>query len=207
MEENSPKPQSEGSKKPFKKMFVGTYNLGVFGSAHIGKIEIIERLISSRFFEEYDPTIEDSFRKQVVIDQFTCLLEIFDANENEYPTVQEILDLSDGFLFVYSITNRASLDELRNVHGPQVQKAASKNYIVVGNDCEREESRQVGVLEGLQYAASINALFVETSAKKGINVERAFYDLVRLIWRTSGTKQQIPTASQAKPVNKKCYIC
>lgn len=37
------------------------------------------------FVEEYDPTIEDSYRKQVVIDGETCLLDILDtAGQEEY---------------------------------------------------------------------------------------------------------------------------
>ena len=37
------------------------------------------------FVDEYDPTIEDSYRKQVVIDGETCLLDILDtAGQEEY---------------------------------------------------------------------------------------------------------------------------
>ena len=39
--------------------------------------------------DEYDPTIEDSYRKQVVIDGETCLLDILDtAGQEEYRCVQ-----------------------------------------------------------------------------------------------------------------------
>jgi GTPase KRas protein len=33
--------------------------------------------------DEYDPTIEDSYRKQVVIDGETCLLDILDTAGQE----------------------------------------------------------------------------------------------------------------------------
>ena len=40
------------------------------------------------FVDEYDPTIEDSYRKQVVIDGETCLLDILDtAGQEEYRLV------------------------------------------------------------------------------------------------------------------------
>ena len=40
------------------------------------------------FVDEYDPTIEDSYRKQVVIDGETCLLDILDtAGQEEYRSV------------------------------------------------------------------------------------------------------------------------
>jgi GTPase KRas protein len=42
-------------------------------------------LSSLSFVDEYDPTIEDSYRKQVVIDGETCLLDILDtAGQEEY---------------------------------------------------------------------------------------------------------------------------
>lgn len=38
--------------------------------------------------DEYDPTIEDSYRKQVVIDGETCLLDILDtAGQEEYRSI------------------------------------------------------------------------------------------------------------------------
>ena len=42
-------------------------------------------MFSRSFVDEYDPTIEDSYRKQVVIDGETCLLDILDtAGQEEY---------------------------------------------------------------------------------------------------------------------------
>ena len=41
------------------------------------------QLIQNHFVDEYDPTIEDSYRKQVVIDGETCLLDILDTAGQE----------------------------------------------------------------------------------------------------------------------------
>ena len=39
---------------------------------------------------EYDPTIEDSYRKQVTIDDETCLLDILDtAGQEEYSAMRD----------------------------------------------------------------------------------------------------------------------
>ena len=40
---------------------------------------MIIQLIQNHFEEDYHPTIEDSYRKQVLIDEETCLLEILDT--------------------------------------------------------------------------------------------------------------------------------
>lgn len=39
--------------------------------------------LMNSFVDEYDPTIEDSYRKQVVIDGETCLLDILDTAGQE----------------------------------------------------------------------------------------------------------------------------
>ncbi len=45
----------------------------------VGKSALTIQLIQNHFVDEYDPTIEDSYRKQVVIDGETCLLDILDT--------------------------------------------------------------------------------------------------------------------------------
>ena len=45
----------------------------------VGKSALTIQLIQNHFVDEYDPTIEDSYRKQVVIDRETCLLDILDT--------------------------------------------------------------------------------------------------------------------------------
>ena len=49
----------------------------------VGKSALTIQLIQNHFVPEYDPTIEDSYRKQVVIDGETCLLDILDTAGQE----------------------------------------------------------------------------------------------------------------------------
>lgn len=63
---------------------------------------------------QYDPTIEDSYRKQVTIDNETCLLDILDtAGQEEYSAMRDqYMRTGQGFLMVYAITSRSSFEEL-----------------------------------------------------------------------------------------------
>ncbi len=52
------------------------YKLVVVGGGGVGKSALTIQFIQSHFVTEYDPTIEDSYRKQCVIDDEVALLDI-----------------------------------------------------------------------------------------------------------------------------------
>ena len=49
------------------------------GSGGVGKSALTIQFISNYFVEEYDPNIEDCYRKQAVIDGEVCRLDILDT--------------------------------------------------------------------------------------------------------------------------------
>lgn len=55
------------------------YKLVVLGSGGVGKSTLTVRFVQGVFIEKYDPTIEDSYRKKVEIDNEQCILEILDT--------------------------------------------------------------------------------------------------------------------------------
>lgn len=161
------------------------YKLVVVGGGGVGKSALTIQLIQSHFVDEYDPTIEDSYRKQCTLDGELVLLDILDtAGQEEYSAMREqYMRTGEGFLLVYSINSRTSLEELQSFY-EQIQRVKDSDFVpvlVVGNKCDLEIERQVSYEEGLSLAKSFNCPFLETSAKQRINVEEAFYGLVRSI--------------------------
>ena len=53
--------------------------------------------------------------------------------------------------------------------------------ILVGNKCDKITEREVSREEGLDMARKLRCEFIETSAKTCVNVERAFFTIVRMI--------------------------
>ena len=51
------------------------YKIVVVGSGGVGKSALTIQFIQSHFVEEYDPTIEDSYRKQAVIDDEVAVFD------------------------------------------------------------------------------------------------------------------------------------
>lgn len=161
------------------------YKIVVVGGGGVGKSALTIQLIQSHFVDEYDPTIEDSYRKQCTVDNEQIVLDILDtAGQEEYLAMREqYMRTGEGFLLVYAINSRNSLEELHEFY-EQIQRVKDSENVpvlVVGNKSDLESERQVSYEEGLAFARSLNCPFLETSAKQRINVEEAFHGLVRNI--------------------------
>ena len=161
------------------------YKLVIVGGGGVGKSALTIQLIQNHFIDEYDPTIEDSYRKQVTIDDETCLLDILDtAGQEEYSAMRDqYMRTGQGFICVYAVTSRSAFDEITSFR-EQILRVKDEDkvpMVLAGNKCDLEEERQVTTVEGQDLAKSFGCPFYETSAKARINVEEAFYDLVREI--------------------------
>lgn len=59
-------------------------------SGAVGKQAFASRFIKGQFIEKYDPVIEDSYRKQMLIDSVSCMLEIVvTAGQEEYSALRD----------------------------------------------------------------------------------------------------------------------
>ena len=69
-----------------------------------GKLPSIQ-LVQNQFKNGYHPTIEDSYKKQVVIDEEACVLDILDtAGQQEYSAMRsQHIRTGDGFLCVFAV--------------------------------------------------------------------------------------------------------
>uniref|UniRef100_A0A3B3CSW5 Ras-related protein Rap-1b n=1 Tax=Oryzias melastigma TaxID=30732 RepID=A0A3B3CSW5_ORYME len=148
------------------------------------------QFVQGIFVEKYDPTIEDSYRKQVEIDGQQCMLEILDTAGTEQFTAMRDLYMKNGqgFALVYSITAQSTFNDLQDLREQilRVKDTEDVPMILVGNKCDLEVERVVAKESGIGLARQWNSCaFLETSAKSKINVNEIFYDLVRQINKKS----------------------
>lgn len=141
------------------------------------------RFVQSVFVEYYDPTIEDAYRKPCTIDRSPCVLEILDTAGTEQFAAMRDLYVRGGeaFLLVYSITSPETFAELEELRDQIVQSKGTADVpiVVVGNKADLEADRRISPEEGEALADSWGALFMETSARTGYQVEDMFYGAVR----------------------------
>ncbi|KAJ7828143.1 ras protein [Mycena olivaceomarginata] len=136
----------------------------------------------------YDPTIEDSYRKQFVVDNRMCFVQVLDtAGQEEYATLRD--QWGQAFAPVYSIASRSTFDRLE-VLRQSVSRVKREHSILVlvGNQCDRVNDRDFG------------CEFIETSAKTSQNVEGVFTTLVRALRQTGNSPGAAPNE------NRKCII-
>ncbi|XP_029403733.1 GTPase HRas isoform X2 [Mus pahari] len=144
------------------------YKLVVVGAGGVGKSALTIQLIQNHFVDEYDPTIEDSYRKQVVIDGETCLLDILDtAGQEEYSAMRDqYMRTGEGFLCVFAINNTKSFEDIHQ-YREQIKRVKDSDdvpMVLVGNKCDLA-TRTVESRQAQDLARSYGIPYIETSAK------------------------------------------
>ena len=163
------------------------YKLVMFGVEGAGRTALTIQLERNIFREEYgyDPSMDEIHRWQTTVDNEICWLNIYNTEgEVSFPAIREQYMRStnvQGVIYVYSITSRSSFDEAVSFR-EQLLRVKAKNkvpIILVGNQCDLEEEREVTISEGYELANLFGCPFYETSAKVRVNVEEVFHELVR----------------------------
>lgn len=190
------------------------WRIAVLGDGGVGKTALAVQFTMNCFVETYDPTIEDAYRKQLLVDHKMCFVEVIDtAGQEEYSTLRDQwVREGQGFVLVYSIASRSSFDRLETFRQSMLRvKRGRPIFMLVGNKADKGYEREVSKEEGASMARSFGCEFLETSAKTAQNVDRLFMDLVRLLRETRGPDQPaggrpVPPASKQKS-GFKCVIC
>jgi len=132
---------------------------------------------------------EDNYQKRCVVEGEEVVLDVLDtAGQEEYKAMREhYMRGGEGFLLVFSITDRGSFEELRDFQQQilQVKDRDEFPMIICGSKCDLEFERQVSASEGRALAERWGCRYIETSAKMRINVDEAFMALVGEVNRSN----------------------
>jgi Ras family protein len=157
--------------------------IAIVGDVGVGKSSMTERFASGRFVSSYDPTIENSVRKSILRKGTRIHLEIVDtAGISEYSSrlSRHSTVGVHGYILVYSITSRASLEKIRVINNllfNTLGDPPSIPRILVATMVDLNE-RVVKRSQGAALAAELGIPFLECSSKTGENVEAAFNSII-----------------------------
>jgi len=186
------------------------YKIVVVGGGGVGKSAVTIQFIQSYFVTDYDPTIEDSYTKQCVIDDHVAKLDILDtAGQEEFSAMREqYMRSGEGFLPVFSLADRGSFEEMYKFH-KQVLRVKDRDefpMLIVGNKADLENQRAVTSEECYNMAKQLKIPFIECSAKLRMNVDQSFFELVRLIRRFQALERPVSNGKEEKKPSSKCCM-
>ncbi|KAF8140034.1 small GTPase superfamily [Boletus edulis] len=164
-----------------------SWRVAVLGDGGVGKTALAVQFTLNCFVETYDPTIEDAYRKQLIVDNKMCFVEVIDtAGQEEYATLRDQwVREGQGFILVYSIASRSTFERLEVFRQSMLKVKRQKPiFMLVGNKCDKTYEREVSREEGIALARTFGCEFMETSARTAYNVELLFTNLVRALRQT-----------------------
>ena len=117
------------------------YKIALIGAGNVGKSSITIQFLQDIFVHEYDPTIEDWYRKVFEFGTKKCMLSILDtAGEEEYYVMwDKYFKECQGFLVIFDITNAKSLNI--DFYLEKIFQTKQKPAVFVGNKCDLEDLR------------------------------------------------------------------
>ena len=190
------------------------FKIMVIGESKVGKTSVIKKYTQNKFGGVYLTTVGVDFQDKIInIDDKKIRLQIWDtAGQERFRNLtKNYFNSSNGFLLIYDITDKDSLEHL-NFWSAQIQLNAPEKSkcVLVGNKCDLEGSRAVSKEEGKIYAEKNKIKFFETSAKDGTNINEVFEYIANEIYKEqkmemrSVTSSQVLSKEQTFKKKKKC---
>merc|ERR1712205_124261 len=186
------------------------YKVVILGDSTVGKSSILFRLKFSSFSGKQEATIGCEF--------FAKTIELPERRERPVKLLiwdtagQEVFrSFTPNFLrgalagiICYDITNRESfehasgwLEDLKKARGDEAIVA------LVGNKVDMDTARRVSFAEGQAKAKEFRAaVFHETSAKSGTNIDKVFEDLARELTNRGAGAESSQSLDLNKPEDK-----
>ena len=192
----------------------------LLGNSNVGKSSLFLRFVDDIWNDTFVPTIGVDFKiKTFDIDEKKIKMQIWDtAGQERFKNIiASYYRGAHGILLIYDVTDKDSFKNLSNWI-IEIEKNANKNVLklLIGNKTDLEDKRVITYNQGKEFADGYGLKYIETSAKKNLNVNEAFETLGReLILHSEDKKivrqrqnKKISVASvQDLNANKKKQCC
>ena len=172
-------------KKGFDNMSV--FHTCVLGDGGSGKSALILRYIQGQFIADYDPTIEDAYRKHVIWGGYNLLVDILDtAGREDFVALRTSwMKNKDIIILLFALNDERSLQDIDSYYDQWMEITDDKGpVILVGNKCDLNKNGEYKDIQekAIDKAFEWNVPYVETSGKEGINVDLLFEQCLYEAW-------------------------
>jgi len=169
----------------------------VLGPVGVGKSALSLQFTTQAFTSCHVPTIQDTFRKTIYVDDGPCIMDIVDtAGAEEYLVLEdEWIRMGDVFVLVFDVTDETSVYEVQDKFQKIMRcldglKQHTIPIIIVGNKMDLVPKGKTTpaiekaklCTENFKYWGDVEneVLFFQTSAKSGKNVDEVFHTAVKM---------------------------
>lgn len=164
------------------------FKIVLIGDSGVGKTNLLSQLTRKEFSGETKATIGVEFAtKTFKCDNSMIKAQIWDtAGQERYRAITSAYYRGTlGALIVYDITRKTTLSNATKHWLTQLKEYSGEEIeiVLVGNKTDLEDERIVTVACGNDAAKSNNLNFLETSALDGSNVEKAFEELIKAVYK------------------------
>lgn len=156
----------------------------LLGDGGVGKTSIAKRYTQGTFSETYKPSLGVDFMvKRVEIDNRFFKMLVFDTAGQEFISTlrKRYYSGSDGAIIVFDMTRRETFDALGKWVKEIQDEVGDVETIFVGNKIDLIDDRQVTREEAMEFAKSMNAAYMESSALRDDGVSDIFIPFIRTI--------------------------
>ncbi|XP_014662887.1 PREDICTED: GTP-binding protein Rheb homolog isoform X1 [Priapulus caudatus] len=164
--------------------------IALMGFRSVGKSSLTIQFVDGQFVDSYDPTIENTFSKDVKSKGQLYECKVVDtAGQDEYSIIPQsyVMDIH-GYILVYAITSNKSFEVVKVIHDKLLDMTGKVNLpvVLVGNKTDLHLERRVSTDDGKKLADSWKAMFLETSAKENESVTDMFECILQEIEKSEG---------------------
>uniref|UniRef100_A0A672ULC9 RHEB like 1 n=1 Tax=Strigops habroptila TaxID=2489341 RepID=A0A672ULC9_STRHB len=154
-----------------------------------GKTSLAHQFVEGKFVECYEPTVESTYNKMVVVGKDEFQLQLVDtAGQDEYSILPHSFIIGiHGYVLVYSVTSLRSFQVVKTLHNKLYEsRGKTMPVVLVGNKADLS-LREVKTDEGKKLAESWGAIFLESSAKESQVTQGIFLKIIEEIDRVDNS--------------------
>lgn len=169
------------------------FKLIVIGNSGVGKSCLMHRVTTNEFSEDHEVTVGVEFGSLLIRmgelpdNQSVFKLQIWDtAGQESFQSITKIFYRgAHAVLLTYSVASLQSFQNLKHwCNEVRTQSEADAIVVLVGNQADREQEREVSYAQGERFRQENNIqFFIETSAKTDLNVKETFIMAAKMLYR------------------------
>jgi small GTP-binding protein len=192
------------SKKDIKRKVM---RISLLGDSGVGKTCIINKYLYDKFSETHNSSIglEKNEKKLKMNDGNELKVIIWDtAGQERFKSMStNTVKGAQGIVLVFDIAKKSTFDNLPKWIKEIKEIKDNIPIVIFGNKCDLVEEIDVDNDEAMNFAKDNDMEYFETSAKKNINIENGFKNIIDKAYETAQEEDGLDLKKPQQPKKKR----